>query len=92
VHHIAKNTDPVTSVCTGSLVLGDAGRMKGDQATFQWIALALSRSTTVSCATEPPNKAGAPRNAAPMDTAMLEKTFKGFDAMAQQALAKKRAR
>jgi putative intracellular protease/amidase len=43
VHHIAKNTDPVTSVCTGSLVLGDAGRMKGDQATFQWVERALPK-------------------------------------------------
>ncbi len=128
----------VTSVCTGSLVLGAAGLLQGYQATSHWVArpllkdvgafavdarvvrdrnritgagvsagldlglaiVGMLRDATYAqtlqllaeYAPEPPFNAGSPRTAPPMVKAMLDDMFKDFDAMAQQALAKKRAR
>ncbi|PHY05714.1 MAG: thiamine biosynthesis protein ThiJ [Alcaligenaceae bacterium] len=41
IRHQAKNSRYVTSVCTGALVLGAAGLLKGYRATTHWLSLNL---------------------------------------------------
>ena len=55
----SRQSDYVTSVCTGSLVLGAAGLLRGYQATTHWIALDLLKTLG---ATPVANRVVADRN------------------------------